>query len=149
MKGHIRQRGKRSFELKFDAGRDPATGKRKIQYISFKGTKREAQVKLAELIASVGKGAYVEPHKVDGRRLRACSRRPVGSRRRHLGADSAALSTTGRAPNRTAPRRKAAAEAYTPRCRGVAHNPAPRWPGLPHHRPCAPGAVQGAGRRGT
>jgi integrase len=64
MKGHIRQRGKRSFELKFDAGRDPATGNRKIQYVSFKGTKREAQVKLAELIASVGKGAYVEPHKV-------------------------------------------------------------------------------------
>ena len=30
MKGHIRQRGKRSFELKFDAGRDSATGKRKI-----------------------------------------------------------------------------------------------------------------------
>jgi len=64
MKGHIRQRGKRSFELKFDAGRGPATGKRKVQYHSFKGTKREAQVKLAELIASVGKGAYVEPHKV-------------------------------------------------------------------------------------
>jgi integrase len=64
MKGHIRQRGKRSFELKFDAGRDPATGNRKIKYVSFKGTKREAQVKLAELIASVGKGAYVEPHKV-------------------------------------------------------------------------------------
>jgi integrase len=62
--GHIRQRGKRSFELKFDAGRGPATGKRKVQYHSFKGTKREAQVKLAELIASVGKGAYVEPHKV-------------------------------------------------------------------------------------
>ena len=64
MKGHIRQRGKRSFELKFDAGCDPATGERRIQYISFKGTKREAQVKLAELITSVGKGAYVEPHKV-------------------------------------------------------------------------------------
>ena len=40
MKGHIRQRGKNSFELKFDAGRDPATGKRRIQYASFKGTKR-------------------------------------------------------------------------------------------------------------
>jgi integrase len=49
--------------MKFDAGRDPATGERKIQYVSFRGTKREAQVKLAELIASVGKGAYVEPSK--------------------------------------------------------------------------------------
>ena len=63
MKGHIRQRGKHSFELKFDAGRDPATGKRKIQYASFKGTKREAQVKLAALITSVGAGSYVEPSK--------------------------------------------------------------------------------------
>jgi hypothetical protein len=26
MRGHIRPRGKRSFELKFDAGRDPTTG---------------------------------------------------------------------------------------------------------------------------
>jgi hypothetical protein len=60
MRGHIRQRGKNSFELKFDAGRDPATGKRKIQYRSFKGTKREAQAKLTELLASVGKGSYVE-----------------------------------------------------------------------------------------
>jgi integrase len=63
VRGHIRQRGKRSFELKFDAGREPATGERNIQYVSFKGTKRAAQNKLAELIASVGQGAYVEPAK--------------------------------------------------------------------------------------
>jgi integrase len=62
--GHIRRRGARSWELKFDAGRDPATGKRKIQYHSFRGTKREAQVKLAELVASVGGGSYVEPSRV-------------------------------------------------------------------------------------
>ena len=63
MKGHIRQRGRNSFELKFDAGRDPATGKRRIQYASFKGTKRHAQIKLAALITSVGAGSYVEPSK--------------------------------------------------------------------------------------
>src|SRR5262245_16835197 len=64
MKGHIRQRGKRSWELKFDAGRDPVTGERKIQYHSFRGTKREAQDKLAELLAAVGQGQYVEPSKL-------------------------------------------------------------------------------------
>ncbi|MGE0117653.1 MAG: tyrosine-type recombinase/integrase [Dongiaceae bacterium] len=64
MKGHIRQRGKKSWELKFDAGRDPATGARQIQYVSFRGTKREAQVKLAELIAAVSKSEYVEPNKI-------------------------------------------------------------------------------------
>jgi integrase len=59
MTGHIRRRGERSWELKFDIGRDERTGKRIIQYHSFKGTKKEAHVKLAELIASVAKGSYV------------------------------------------------------------------------------------------
>ena len=63
--GHIRPRGKGSWELKFEAGpRDPATGKRKIQYVSFRGTKREAQVKLGELVAAVGNGSYIEPSKI-------------------------------------------------------------------------------------
>jgi integrase len=63
--GHIRPRGKNSWELKFESGpRDPATGKRKIQYVSFRGTKREAQVKLAALIAAVGNSTYVEPSRV-------------------------------------------------------------------------------------
>lgn len=63
MRGHIRQRGARSFEIKFDAGRD-ASGKRQIRYHSFKGTKREAQLKLASLLASIGAGSYVEPSKI-------------------------------------------------------------------------------------
>jgi integrase len=62
--GHIRPRGKKSWELKFDVERDPATGKRKIRYASFKGTKREAQVELARLIAAVGDASYVEPSKL-------------------------------------------------------------------------------------
>lgn len=63
MKGHIQPRGKNSWRLKFDAGRD-AGGKRKIQYITFRGTKREAQVRLAELIASVAGNNYVERSKI-------------------------------------------------------------------------------------
>jgi integrase len=62
-RGHIRRRGLHSWELKFDAGRDP-NGKRKIQYVSFKGTRREAQAKLTELLAAVGKGSFVEPSKI-------------------------------------------------------------------------------------
>jgi integrase len=46
------------------APRDPATSKRNIQYVSFRGTKREAQVKLGELVAAVGHGSYIEPSKV-------------------------------------------------------------------------------------
>ena len=41
------------FELNFDAGRD-ANGKRIIEYRGFKGTKREAEVELAKLNATVG-----------------------------------------------------------------------------------------------
>ena len=64
MKGHIQQRGKNSWRLKFDAGRDEKTGKRKTQFHTFRGTKRQAQVKLAELIASIAQAKYVEPNKV-------------------------------------------------------------------------------------
>lgn len=64
MKGHIQQRGKNSFRLKFDAGRDEKTGKRKTQFHTFRGSKRQAQVKLAELIASVAQAKYVEPNKI-------------------------------------------------------------------------------------
>ena len=64
MSGHIRRRGRQSWELKFDARRDENTGKRSIQYHTFRGTKKEAQLRLAELVASVGSGAYVEPSKI-------------------------------------------------------------------------------------
>jgi len=59
MTGHIRRRGAHSFEIKFDAGRDEKTGKRLTQFHTFRGTKKEAEFKLAELVASVGKGSYV------------------------------------------------------------------------------------------
>jgi integrase len=62
--GHIRQRGQRSFELKFDLGRDPLTGKRRVRYVSFKGTKRAAQLELARLISENAAGGSVDPSKV-------------------------------------------------------------------------------------
>jgi integrase len=61
--GHIRRRGKSSWEIKFDVGPDPRTGRRETRYHSFRGTKREAQVKLAELVAAVGKGSYAQSSK--------------------------------------------------------------------------------------
>lgn len=64
MTGHIRQRGKDSFQIKFDIGADPKTGERRIRYVSFRGTKREANLKLAELLTSVGKGSYVDGSKI-------------------------------------------------------------------------------------
>jgi integrase len=64
VKGSMRRRGARSWELKFDLGKDAATGARRIQYHSFKGSKREAQAKLSELLAAVGSGDYIEPSRL-------------------------------------------------------------------------------------
>jgi integrase len=61
--GHIRRRGKQSWELKFDVGIDPLTGKRRIRYASFKGTKRAAEIELARLIAQNAAGEGVDPSK--------------------------------------------------------------------------------------
>ncbi|MCB1489835.1 MAG: site-specific integrase [Bauldia sp.] len=62
--GNITRRGKSSWRLKFDVGRDPVTGKREIRYHTFRGTKRDAAVKLAELVAAAAGGSYVEPSKI-------------------------------------------------------------------------------------
>ena len=60
MTGHIRRRGKAWWELKFDLGRDPLTGKRKVAYRSFKGTKRQAGIELAKQVAAAAVGSYVD-----------------------------------------------------------------------------------------
>src|SRR5215470_6362019 len=62
--GHIRQRGKQSWELKFDLGRDPATGKRLSRHVTFRGTKREAQAELNRLLNRRNEGTYVDPTKM-------------------------------------------------------------------------------------
>src|SRR5262245_19092717 len=62
MKGHIRERSPGHWAIIMDI-REPATGKRKRKWHSFKGTKREAQVKKAELIAALSRGDYVERSK--------------------------------------------------------------------------------------
>ena len=62
--GHIRQRGKASWELKFDVGSDPATGKRRTHYATVKGTKRDAQRELRRLMGDVDNNTFVEPSKV-------------------------------------------------------------------------------------
>ena len=47
--GHIRRRGKSSWELKFDLGRDPLIDKRITKYKSVRGTKKAAQRELRQL----------------------------------------------------------------------------------------------------
>jgi integrase len=60
MSGHIRRRSPNSWELKFEGGVDPATGQRKIVYRSVKGTKRQAEAKLVELLNETARGTLVD-----------------------------------------------------------------------------------------
>src|SRR6516225_1548947 len=64
MSGHIRRRGKQSWELKYEAGTDPGTGLRLTKYRSFKGTKREAQAELVRLLETVRLGDHVDASKM-------------------------------------------------------------------------------------
>jgi integrase len=63
MKGHIRERSPGHWAIVIDV-RDARTGKRRRRWHSFKGTKREAQVERARLIADLSRGDYVERDKI-------------------------------------------------------------------------------------
>ena len=60
MRGTLKQRSKGSWTLTFDAGRDQR-GKRRRQTVTVRGTKRQAEARLAELVHQVDTGAYVKP----------------------------------------------------------------------------------------
>ncbi len=64
MRGHIKQRSKGSWSIVIDAGKDPETGKRKQHWHTIKGTKRDAQRELNNMLVSLEKGLYVKPNKI-------------------------------------------------------------------------------------
>jgi len=63
MRGHIRERSPGHWAIVLDS-RDPATGKRKRRWRSFQGTKRQAQLECARLIAEIRNGTAIEPNKL-------------------------------------------------------------------------------------
>ena len=63
MSGSIRKRGTRSWELKFELGPRDASGKRRRRFISFKGTRKAAEIELAKLITEHAAGDSVDPSK--------------------------------------------------------------------------------------
>ena len=60
MRGHIRKRGKMSWAVVLDLGRD-ADGKRRQKWHSVRGTKKDAERELGRLLNEINTGAYVEP----------------------------------------------------------------------------------------
>jgi integrase len=63
MKGHIRERSPGHWAIVIDT-HDPATGKRRRKWHSFRGTKRQAQVECAKLIAEAQTGTALDPSRV-------------------------------------------------------------------------------------
>jgi len=63
MRGHITKRGKDSYTIVLDLGRDPETGKRKQQWVSVKGTKKEVEKRLSELLHQLDTGTFMRPTK--------------------------------------------------------------------------------------
>ncbi len=64
MKGHFRSRSAGSWELKYDLGRDPLTGKRITKFKIIKGTKRDAEKELRRLLTMVDTGVYADAGKL-------------------------------------------------------------------------------------
>jgi len=61
MKGNLTRRGKSSWRLKFDTGRDSTTGRRITKFVTLRGTKAQAQAEAARIIATAASGEHVDP----------------------------------------------------------------------------------------
>jgi len=63
MKGHIIKRGKDSYSIKVSLGKDAVTGKYKAQWYTVRGSKRDAEKRLSELLHQQDTGTYIQPGK--------------------------------------------------------------------------------------
>src|SRR5437899_6365699 len=63
MRGALRQRSPGSWELRWKE-QDPVTGTWKDRSTTFRGTKKQADAKLADILNAINGGTYVEPNKI-------------------------------------------------------------------------------------
>ena len=63
MRGSIIKRSKSSYTIVLNLGNDPQTGKRKQQWVSVKGTKKDAEKRLSELFHQLDTGTFMKPAK--------------------------------------------------------------------------------------
>ncbi len=63
MRGHIEKRGKNSYSLAVSLGKDATTGKYKYQWVSVKGTKKDAEKRLSEILNQLDNGTFLKPGK--------------------------------------------------------------------------------------
>ncbi|MFC1866440.1 tyrosine-type recombinase/integrase, partial [Chloroflexota bacterium] len=63
MRGHITKRGKNSYSIAVSLGKDATTGKYKYQWVTVKGTKKDAEKRLSELLHQLDNGSFMKPSK--------------------------------------------------------------------------------------
>src|SRR3990172_4346642 len=63
MRGNIVKRYKDSYTIVLSMGRDPKNGKYKYQWVSVKGTKKDAERRLAEILHQIDTGTFTKPGK--------------------------------------------------------------------------------------
>lgn len=59
--GHIRERSRGSWEIRYSLGTDPATGKRRTVTTLVKGKRETAEKELRRLLRTVDTGEHVDP----------------------------------------------------------------------------------------
>ncbi len=63
MRGHITKRGKDSYSIKVSLGKDTNTGKYRYQWLTVRGSKKDAEKRLAEVLHQLDTGSYIQPGK--------------------------------------------------------------------------------------
>lgn len=64
MSGHLEKRGKKSWNIIIETGRDPSSGKRKRLKKIFHGKSKDAEKEMVRLLIEIEQGLYVEPAKM-------------------------------------------------------------------------------------
>jgi integrase len=62
VRGHVLKRGN-SYSIVISLGKDTVTGKYKYQWVTVKGTKKDAERRLAELLHQIDNGIFIKPGK--------------------------------------------------------------------------------------
>jgi integrase len=62
--GHIRERSPGAFEIRYSAGADPATGRRKVVTTTVRGSRKDAEKRLRELLHQADRGVHTDPSRI-------------------------------------------------------------------------------------
>ena len=60
--GHIRERTPGAFEVRYNLGTDPATGKRRTATVTVRGNRKDAERELRRLLRTLDTGDHVDPN---------------------------------------------------------------------------------------